>query len=154
MNVHKCRFLKAYPNWLSENYHPAPPVNSAPTSRRFSESPRSPPTSPRVDSSLLPATSGTQAGGEVGTQHPCQQVRQPPKRRGDSTTTIHASVGRHSPETPACRPGTVTSQDQYYRTMGARPTGQRHLPSGGDRRQCTQFQLRLLVTPQSPPADT
>ena len=70
VNVHKCRFLKAYPNWLSENYHPAPPVNSAPTSRRSSESPRSPPTSPGVDSSLLPATSGTQAEGEVGTQQP------------------------------------------------------------------------------------
>ncbi|KAL5509989.1 hypothetical protein EMCRGX_G005452 [Ephydatia muelleri] len=68
VNVHKCRFLKAYPNWLSENYHPAPPVNSAPTSRRSSESPRSPPTSPGVDSSLLPATSGTQAEG--GTQQP------------------------------------------------------------------------------------
>ncbi|KAL5509875.1 hypothetical protein EMCRGX_G005315 [Ephydatia muelleri] len=60
VNVHKCRFLKAYPNWVSENYHPAPPVNSAPTS----------PMSPGVGPLPPLATGGTLAEGEVEAQSP------------------------------------------------------------------------------------
>eukprot|EP00731_Ephydatia_muelleri_P013765 Em0007g1075a len=43
VNVFKWRFLKAYPSWLSEHYHPAPPAGNVLNSRRASSSPRSPP---------------------------------------------------------------------------------------------------------------
>ena len=42
VNVFKWRFLKAYPSWLSEHYHPAPPAGNALNPRHASSSPRSP----------------------------------------------------------------------------------------------------------------
>ena len=38
VNGFKCRFLKAYPSWLKDNYHPASPVANVPSSRRPSPS--------------------------------------------------------------------------------------------------------------------
>ena len=41
VNMFKCRFLKAYPSWLNDNYHPASPVANTPSSHCSSSSPRS-----------------------------------------------------------------------------------------------------------------
>ena len=45
VNVYKYRFLKAYPTWLKDNFHPAQPAANARSSRHSSSPTQSPPNS-------------------------------------------------------------------------------------------------------------
>ena len=63
VNIYKWRFFKAYPSWLSEHYHPAPPAGNTSNRRRASStspssSPSPPPRAPphRMAQPVRPST--------------------------------------------------------------------------------------------------
>ena len=62
VNVYKCRFLKAYPTWVSEHYHPAIPVDGT---ARSSATTRSPSSQPQVGHTP-PGPSNTQRRRTAG----------------------------------------------------------------------------------------
>eukprot|EP00731_Ephydatia_muelleri_P013815 Em0007g1125a len=62
VNVYKCRFLKAYPTWVSEHYHPAIPVDGT---ARSSATTRSPSSQPQVGHTP-PGPSNTQGHRTAG----------------------------------------------------------------------------------------
>ena len=110
VNVYKWRFLKAYPSWLSEHFHPTPPTGNTPNSPRASSTtPHSSPSQPPEDRSPPPPR-GTQPPRPATTRVPKRPARgrlpatpavPPPSQSATSPSGTQLAARTPTPTSPA-----------------------------------------------------
>ena len=138
VNVYKCRFLKAYPTWLKDNYHPAQPTANARNSRHSSSPTRSPPSSQATED-RSPVTSTIQAPTAMGTR------ARPANSRGPAGRTRRATA---TPTSPPSSTATPPGTQPVARTSTPPP------PARVNERQYCSPEVEAALQPLLPQATT